>query len=69
MDEFAAYQAAAYSVRDRLVDRWNATQQVRSFVAVLLTSKPNLTFSTHFVARSSTPRKTPSVSTTSRWNS
>ena len=28
MDEFAAYQAAAYSIRDRLVDRWNATQQV-----------------------------------------
>ncbi|KAJ3403447.1 Non-essential glycogen phosphorylase, partial [Chytridiales sp. JEL 0842] len=27
MDNFAAYQAIAYSMRDRLLDRWNATQQ------------------------------------------
>ncbi|KAJ3281741.1 Non-essential glycogen phosphorylase, partial [Blyttiomyces sp. JEL0837] len=27
MDNFAAYQAAAYAVRDRLMDKWNATQQ------------------------------------------
>eukprot|EP01110_Echinostelium_bisporum_P009406 TRINITY_DN330_c0_g1_i1.p1 TRINITY_DN330_c0_g1~~TRINITY_DN330_c0_g1_i1.p1 ORF type:complete len:863 (+),score=416.05 TRINITY_DN330_c0_g1_i1:125-2713(+) len=26
-DSFAAYQAAAYSVRDRLIERWNETQQ------------------------------------------
>ncbi|TPX34591.1 glycogen phosphorylase [Synchytrium microbalum] len=27
MDTFAAYQATAYSVRDRLIERWNRTQQ------------------------------------------
>ena len=27
MDSFAAYQATALSVRDRLLDSWNATQQ------------------------------------------
>ncbi|TPX45161.1 glycogen phosphorylase [Synchytrium endobioticum] len=27
MDTFAAYQATAYSVRDRLIERWNKTQQ------------------------------------------
>ncbi|KAI8841712.1 hypothetical protein BC829DRAFT_446690 [Chytridium lagenaria] len=27
MDNFAAYHATAYSVRDRLLDKWNATQQ------------------------------------------
>ncbi|KAI9202964.1 glycosyl transferase [Polychytrium aggregatum] len=27
MDDFAAYQAAAYSVRDYLIDHWNLTQQ------------------------------------------
>ena len=26
MDSFAAYQALAHSVRDQLLDRWNATQ-------------------------------------------
>jgi len=26
-DSFAAYQATAYSVRDRLIERWNETQQ------------------------------------------
>ncbi|KAI8925852.1 glycosyl transferase [Entophlyctis helioformis] len=30
MDDFAAYQAMALSVRDRLIDRWNATQQYHS---------------------------------------
>ncbi|KAJ3243784.1 Non-essential glycogen phosphorylase, partial [Chytriomyces hyalinus] len=30
MDKFAAYYAAAYSVRDRLIDRWNATQNYHS---------------------------------------
>lgn len=27
MDNFAAYQAAAHSIRDRLIDHWNTTQQ------------------------------------------
>ncbi len=27
LDGFAAYQATAFSVRDRLIDLWNATQQ------------------------------------------
>ena len=27
MDEFAAYQAVAHSIRDRLLDKWNASQQ------------------------------------------
>ncbi|KAI9013003.1 glycosyl transferase [Gaertneriomyces semiglobifer] len=27
MDAFAAYESVAYSVRDHLIDRWNATQQ------------------------------------------
>jgi starch phosphorylase len=26
MDDFAAYQATAYSTRDRLIDQWNETQ-------------------------------------------
>jgi starch phosphorylase len=26
MDDHAAYQAAAYSVRDKLIDMWNTTQ-------------------------------------------
>ncbi|KAJ3081071.1 Non-essential glycogen phosphorylase, partial [Quaeritorhiza haematococci] len=30
MDNFAAYQATAYSVRDRLLERWNTTQQYHS---------------------------------------
>eukprot|EP00842_Homolaphlyctis_polyrhiza_P001009 jgi/Hompol1/1909/HPOL_000224-RA len=30
MDDFAAYQAVAFTVRDRLLDRWNATQQYHS---------------------------------------
>ncbi|KAL2916158.1 Non-essential glycogen phosphorylase [Polyrhizophydium stewartii] len=30
MDDYAAYQAVALSVRDRLIDRWNATQQFHS---------------------------------------
>ncbi|KAJ3057511.1 Non-essential glycogen phosphorylase [Rhizophlyctis rosea] len=30
MDNFAAYQATAYSVRDRLIDNWNSTQQYHS---------------------------------------
>ncbi len=30
MDEFAAYQAAALAVRDRLLDRWNATTQFQT---------------------------------------
>ena len=27
MDDFAAYQAVAHTMRDELIDRWNATQQ------------------------------------------
>ncbi|TPX68538.1 glycogen phosphorylase [Spizellomyces sp. 'palustris'] len=30
MDQFAAYQATAHSVRDHLIDRWNATQHCHS---------------------------------------
>ncbi|KAI9090808.1 glycosyl transferase [Phlyctochytrium arcticum] len=30
MDDFAAYQATAHSVRDHLLDRWNTTQQCHS---------------------------------------
>ena len=30
MDDFAAYQAIAHSVRDRLIERWNTTQQLHS---------------------------------------
>jgi len=30
MDNFAAYQATAYTVRDRLIDNWNETQQYHS---------------------------------------
>jgi starch phosphorylase len=26
MDDFAAYQSVAHSIRDRLLERWNATQ-------------------------------------------
>lgn len=33
MDSFAAYQAAAYSTRDRLIEFWNDTQ--KHFVQVL----------------------------------
>ncbi|KAI8914420.1 glycosyl transferase [Gorgonomyces haynaldii] len=30
MDDFAAYQATAYALRDQLIDRWNLTQQQHS---------------------------------------
>jgi starch phosphorylase len=33
MDDFAAYQAAAYTARDTLIDHWNETQQYLTAVS------------------------------------
>ncbi|KAJ3311997.1 Non-essential glycogen phosphorylase [Boothiomyces sp. JEL0838] len=33
MDDFAAYQASAYSVRDQLIDQWNSTQMYHTTVS------------------------------------
>ncbi|KAJ3339650.1 Non-essential glycogen phosphorylase, partial [Kappamyces sp. JEL0680] len=33
MDEFAAYQSTAYSVRDQLLEQWNVTQQYLTSVS------------------------------------
>lgn len=37
-DDFEAYQAAAYSLRDRLIESWNDTQNYFKCVEVLLHS-------------------------------
>ena len=33
MDDFAAYQATAYSARDELIDQWNSTQTYLSSIS------------------------------------
>lgn len=35
-DNFGAYQAAAYSVRDRLIEAWNDTNQFHTVSSTLI---------------------------------